>query len=99
MYVTPEKIKDALRALPRTIIGHSPESWSVEEPEKTYPAIKLICDADRNSSSFVHAPNVYVYHKKTMLFFESLRRGRGIDPPIDTGPENEFDSWTAPEGR
>ncbi|KAJ3622450.1 hypothetical protein MTP99_002959 [Tenebrio molitor] len=44
MYVTPEKIKDALRALPPTIIGHSPESWSVEEPEKTYPAIKLICN-------------------------------------------------------
>jgi hypothetical protein len=30
--------------------------------------------------------------KKTMLFFESLRRGRRNDPPIDTGPENEFDS-------
>jgi hypothetical protein len=27
---------DALRALPPTIIGHSPESWSVDEPEKTY---------------------------------------------------------------
>jgi hypothetical protein len=53
MYVTPEKIKDALRALPRTIIGHSPESWSVEEPEKTYRAIKLICNRVIHESEIV----------------------------------------------
>jgi hypothetical protein len=44
---------DALRALPRTIIGHSPESWSVEEPEKTYPAIKLICNRVIHESEIV----------------------------------------------
>jgi hypothetical protein len=53
MYVTPEKIKDALRALPPTIIGHSPESWSVEEPEKTYPAIKLVCNRVIHESEIV----------------------------------------------
>ncbi|CAH1375564.1 unnamed protein product, partial [Tenebrio molitor] len=42
-YVTPEKIKDALEALPPTIVGQSPESWSVKESEKTYlPQTKMV---------------------------------------------------------
>jgi hypothetical protein len=54
--------------------------------------------------SFVKAS----WTKKTMLFFEtgptrlfpeSFRRGKRIGPQIDTGPDDGFDSSTAPEGR
>jgi hypothetical protein len=45
---------------------------------------------------FVHS-SLLPLQKRMRVFPESLRRGRGIGPQIDTGPEDGFDSSTSPE--